>query len=156
VQYDLLRINRDVAQEQQESGTEVDWWFYDIGGSTGDEYDEGGRRWKGPFRIPVLDARRVPGPLQDGSDGQYYRDTLTIRMNYEQSRLAGITPDIQTNTGAHLSDRIVYMGRVWNVFNIDVQGQFEPENKEVTVTVYASQVRPDELVDDTDFAAYSA
>ncbi len=173
--FDARRMDRDIAQHQQAFGTIVDWYFYDPDTSVYDDvYDEGqdtgggyangygtgyaggGRRWRGPIRIPVLSANRREGFKVLSDDGQYSLDTIDLRLSYEQTRRVGLQPEISHNHEQHLRDRFVYDNRVFGVRDISVTGQFEPSGHDVVARVLGVQLRPDELVNDPDFVRWAA
>lgn len=162
--FDRLRIDRDIEQHQRAFGTFVRWYFFDPINSTFDDvYDEGqdlpgtgGRRWRGPVDIPVISANRREGQKTLSDDGQYVLDTIDLRMSYEQARRAGLLPEISRNNELHIRDRFIYDGIVWGIRDISVTGQFEPSGHETMVRILGVMLRPDELINDPDFALYSA
>lgn len=158
--YDTKRMQVDMQAYQEQMGQLVQWWFFDLGTSTYDEtYGEpdlyGGRRYKGPTEIPVMSAVRIPGDRRRSDSGLYTVDTLEVRMSYEQARKAGLGPDVDVTTTPHLNDRIGYEGRIFELRDILVSGQYDPTQTYLVMLVTATQLRPDELVMDTDFAAYA-
>ena len=88
--------------------------------------------------------------------GLFTVDTLVVRMSYEQARKAGLGPDIDLNTTPHTLDRLGYEDRIFEISDIRASGQYDPTHTYLTLNVMAKQLRPDELVFDPDFVAYSA
>lgn len=159
--YELERQDRDISIYQDVYGTEVQWWFYDRTNSeTDDVYDEGaffgGRRWDGPHRVPVLSAMHLQGPDSTDDGGQYNVDHIQLRVSYNQLQRIGFGPLPDQDTTTHYSDRFVYDNKVFTVDSISVRGQFEQTGRDVIVAITATQLRPDDLVNDVDFARYSA
>lgn len=162
--WDLRRMDRDIALHQRAFGTTVDWYFFEPAQSTWDEiYGEGqdtavtgGRRWRGPIKIPVLSANRREGPKVTSEDGMYILDTIDLRMSYEQARRVGLTPEISQNQEQHYNDRFVYDNLVWGIRDISITGQFEASGRDIMVRILGVRLRPDELVNDPDFAEWSA
>lgn len=161
--YDLKRMDRDIELHQRTFGTVVQWYFYDPEASVYDDvYDEGqaapggGRRWKGPTPVPVLSANRREGQKVITDDGMYVVDTIDLRLSYEQSRKVGLIPEMSQNQEQHYSDRFVYDNLVWGIRDISITGQFEPSGRDIMVRILGVRLRPDELVNDPDFAKWSA
>jgi hypothetical protein len=154
--FDLNRINRDIAQEQAGHGTSVAWYFYQ-GAALDDTYDEGGRRWTGPKNVPVVSAVPAQGANRPSDTGQYITDHITLRMSYRQiAGDTGFTMDLSTNFEQHYADRFVFRGHVYSVQEIRMDGHFDPAARDVMVRVEGGQLRPDELVNDIDFQEYAA
>jgi hypothetical protein len=155
-------MDRDIEKHQQAFGTVVQWYFYDPENSQYDDvYDEGsdsgnGRRWKGPITVPVLSANRREGSNITSDDGMYVVDTIDLRLSYEQARRVGLVPEISRNHEMHYDDRFIYDDRVWGIRDISVTGQFEASGHDIMARVLGGQLRPDELVNDIDFARWSA
>jgi len=158
--YETKRMDVDIQAYQEQMGTTVLWWFFDFDDTQFNEtYDEGdrinGKRFKGPIRLPVLSAVRIPAERRPSDEGMYGIDTIDVRMSYEQARRAGLGPELDLNTTPHLNDRVGYEGRVFEIRDILVTGQYDPTQTYMIIRVNGRQLRPDEMVFDPDFAAYS-
>lgn len=163
VRKEQRRIDRALDLYQGTYGTEVDWYFL-VRGEGGtvidDTYDEGlvtgGKAFDGPHRIPVLSARALQG--QEGADDQGFAvfDHVTLKLSYEQARRAGLSIDLIERREEHLHDRFVWRKRVFDVLAIQTAGHFDPNNRDVTILVQATQLRDDELVDSPEFQEYYA
>lgn len=153
--FDLNRINRDIAQEQAGHGTSVGWYFYQ-GAALDDTYDEGGRRWTGPKNVSVVSAVIQQGPNRPSDTGRYITDRAVLRMSYKQIADENFGMDFSTNFEPHYNDRFVFRGHVYSVQEIKSDGHFDAQARDVMVQVTGGQLRPDELVNDIDFTAYAA
>lgn len=153
--FDLKRMDRDIRQEQEGHGTTVDWYFY-LGAVVDPTYDEGGRRWRGPVPMPVVSAVPAQGANVPSDSGRFVTDTIELRMSYRQITGRGIGPDISSDFENHYADRFVFRGHVYSVTAIRIDGHFDPQARDVMVRIDAGQLRPDELVNDVDFAEYAA
>jgi hypothetical protein len=56
-------------------------------------------------------------------------------------------------TGNYLKDRVVYDRKVFRVVQISIRGQMQ--RRDIIVAISTTQVKPDELVMDAQFAAWS-
>ena len=120
----------------------------------GDVYDEGvgvGKVYRPPVTVPVLHAIHDEGANEDLDTGFYFNDDLHITASFDQLFRTGLVfQDIRTNK--YLKDRIVYDTRVFKVTNIEILGQVR--ERDVIVSIQATQVKPDELVNDPQFAEF--
>jgi hypothetical protein len=160
--YDTKRMDKDMQAYQEQFGVEVEWWFYAANLSTENpiyaERDiDGGARYVGPRRLPVMSAVRRMGDERAGEEGFFTLDTLEVRMSYEQARRAGLVPEPSRDLeNEHTKDRIVYEHKVFDVISIISTGQYDPTHRYLVVFITANRLRPDELVFDPDFVQYSA
>lgn len=160
--FDLNRIDRDLQQFGETFGTVILWYFFDPDRSfSNDIYPEGdielgGRRWvTPPLRVPTLSANRLEGS-RDVSDGAglYTVDHIRVELSSETATRAGLLPDVSQNTTLHLNDRFIYENKVFSPTSFHDTGQFEPTNARVVLSIDATQLRPDEIGNDVDFADY--
>jgi len=161
---ELERIDRGLELHQQVYGTEVDWWFLDenfadgVGTTTDDIYDEGhiegGKRFDGPRRIPVLSAVVQQGQEQGGDGGFAVMDNIVLRLSYDQARRAGLDIDLVENREKHLHNRFAFRGRVFDVETIQSSGHFDASNRDTTLRISGRQLRFDELYDSPDMQRY--
>lgn len=120
----------------------------------GDIYDEGvgvGKVYRPPVVVPVLHVNHEEGPNEDTDAGFYFNDDLYIQASFDQLYRTGLVfQDIRTNK--YLKDRIVYDTRVFRVTNMSILGQVR--ERDIIVAIQATQVKPDELVNDPQFADF--
>ena len=150
-------IDTGLAQQQQETGTTVPWFFFDVKNSHPDPvYGEGGRAFTGPHPIPVYSVTRTEGGRNDlEGEGQYPVDSLTMWITYDQARKNGLLPVVD-ETHEHLRDRFVFDNEVWAPSNIVARNWLGDKGHRSMIVVAATQVMPDEMVDDPDFLAMAA
>lgn len=137
-------------------GDEVDWYVFQSALSgVNDIYDEGdgvGKVYDGPHKIPVLHATHLEGGQDPGTDGFYFNDDLHITASFDQLSRSGLRNMDQSHQ-SYLKDRIVYDGKVFAIQKIEVLGQIQ--QRDIIVGIDATQVKPDELVNDPQFAAWA-
>ncbi len=156
--YNANRIDHNIARQQQVQGTNIEWWFYRPDETVViDPYDEadiasGGKRFHGPYLIPVYDITRVEGSVQAPGEGFQTYDTVRMVLGYDQARRAGLLPEVdRTSDGnTHLKDRFVWDRHVWKPYTIVSRGLLS-NLRRFTVLVVAQEVTQDEMVDDPDF-----
>lgn len=167
---EMQRMDRAMEIQQQVFGDEVEWYFHLprveegwVDGSVSDDiYDEGlvtsgdgGKRYDGPLRIPVLGINVAQGQEVNDDQGFATYDHVKFTASYEQLRRAGLDRDLIGNREEHLHDRFVWRDRVFDVESIQTSGHFEHSGRDMTVLVTANQVRSDELYDSPIFAKYA-
>jgi hypothetical protein len=137
-------------------GDTVDWYRFRADLSeVHDVYDEGtgvGRVYDGPISIPVLHATHSEGANEDTDIGFYFTDDLHVTASYAVMRAAGFI-DLDQNTYKYLKDRFVYDGKVFRVLHIQVLDQIQ--QRDIIVGIDASHVKPDEMVNDQQFARWN-
>lgn len=152
-------IDRGIAQQQGETGVWVDWWFWDPKDSRiSNVYDEdipgASRHWRGPHPMPVLQASRTMGTMEDSGEGAYQVDMVSLVLGYHQALQRGLSP--VDFTAKHLKDRFVFEGKVWNPSSIVARNLLGGnDRRRSTVMVVATEVKPDELVNDDQFQRYA-
>lgn len=121
---------------------------------TDDIYDEGsgaGKVYRPPVTVPTLHVGHEEGPNENTDEGFYYNDDLYVTASFDQLFRTGMVfEDIHTQK--YLKDRIVYDTRVFRVTNMSVLGQVR--QRDIIVAITATQVKPDELVNDPQFADF--
>ncbi|CAB4122196.1 hypothetical protein UFOVP27_98 [uncultured Caudovirales phage] len=156
-------------------GTQVDWWIYDQSSSVIDPiYDVasdsigGGRKWKTPFTIPVVNAHLEQGITVQSDRGFYNTDQLTIvinvdvienHINFYGANASNIRElsTVEINPDVYLRDRIVFRHEVFSPVKVLPQGIIK--DKYTLLQVTCEQVNAEELVNDSQFqhfANYSA
>lgn len=157
VDYETNEINASLRGSQAVSGDSVDYYRFDRANSQVDDvYDEGfgaGRVFIGPVPIPVLQVEHLDGALQDTRGGGYYVDSLHVTVLFDTFTKSGITnADIEHQH--YQRDRIVYDDKVFRIDHVQVMGQIQ--RRDLIVAIDCTQMRSDELVDDPQFAPWSA
>lgn len=155
----------------QTVGTFVDWWIYDQTSTVIDPiYDVassgigGGRKWKTPFTIPVVNAHLEQGVTVQSERGFYNTDQLTIVINVDviENHLnfyganASNTRELSTveiNPDAYLRDRIVFRRQVFTPVKVLPQGIIK--DKYSLLQISCEQVNAEELVNDSQFQQYA-
>jgi len=153
-------IDKGIAEQQQLTGVNVQWWFWDPETSrisnVYDEDDPGASRmWKGPVLIPVLEASRTEGVLEDAGNGAYSVDMVTLVLGYRQATDAGLLPPVDEPSDVHLKDRFVWDNLVWNPSSIVARNLLGNGGTRSTIIVRATQVHDDEMVNDDQFQKYA-
>lgn len=156
VDFEINEINAGLRGQQQAFGDEVDYWRFESERSTvNDIYDEGaggGKVFNGPIRLPVLSAVHLEGTNQNLDTGFYANDELHVTLTFDAfSRTGMVASDLRP--GDYLRDRITYDNVVFRVTKVEILGQIQ--RRDIIVTIEATQVKGDELVDDPQFAHWS-
>lgn len=116
-----------------------------------DEAAEGGKVFRPPVVIPTLHVNHNEGERRDGPNGFYFVDSIYITASFDQLFRHGLVfEDIRTNK--YLKDRLVYDTRVFNVTNVQIEGQVR--QRDMIVGIEGVQAKPDELINDPQFAGY--
>ena len=149
-------------------GYEIEWWLYDQESTIVDDiydvgHNEGGRMWRGPYHIPVINATLTQGVTVPSDRGFYNVDVLDITINMdivEGSRLSGgetrTIPELRYlphNPDAYMRDRVVFKNQVFTPRRILPKGIITDDYTLFGVECY--QVMPEELVNDIQFAEYA-
>lgn len=151
----LRHTNKAVTGYQRYTGLTVLWWEWDQVHTTVDAlYDEGSatghRRWYAPKYIPVYSLIRTDRTERPGAEGFYDANSIHISALLEQLKKAGLTNP--ANSQAHLFDRIGYAGAIYEIRTYQIHGRLRVY--ETDVGIDATQVNPEEVVNDSDFSAY--
>lgn len=155
--YEIGQIDGALFGHQRNFGDYIDYYrFLRDASKSHDVYDEGdqvGRVFAQPMNLPVLHVTHQEGPRLDESTGFYYNDELHVTASLSQLSRVGLTfMDLETQD--YLKDRFVYDDKVFRVTSIDVLGQIV--RRDIIVAIDATHVKPDELVDDLQFAKWAA
>ena len=145
-------------------GTEVDWWAWDPAALAADYntwvdpiYDVSnqeagqGRRWKNPFKMPVIMAQQIRGTNVSNERGFYVVDTL--RLVVAVADVQRVLPALLDNPNAHIKDRIIFQDEIFVPTRALPRGRYA--NFYSVVTLDCNQVNPEELVNDPQFQAYA-
>lgn len=118
-------------------------------------YDEptgGGLMWLAPVRVEALHVTHVQGANEDSDRGFYYNDDLDVTVPFDLFIQAGMSmADI--DTGNYLKDRVVYDRKVFRIKSISIRGQMQ--QRDIIVGITGTQLKPDELVWDQQFAQWA-
>lgn len=165
--YEKLAIYEGLHEELVETvGVEVNWFrwrddyleanfdtitddIYDVSSSVPGE----GRRWMLPFKLPAFMARIVRGGNMMNDRGFYVVDSLTLSVS--AGDMQKFLPDILRNEpNQFIKDRILYRGQVFTPTRILPQGHVGYDW--TVVSIEASEVNAEELVNDPQFQQYAS
>lgn len=112
-----------------------------------------GRVYTGPINVRCLHVTHLEGANDNTPAGFYTNDDLEATIPFDLFIGAGMSlADIESQN--YLRDRVVYDRKVFRVTQLSIQGQIQ--ERDIIVGLTASQCKPDELVDDAQFAQWSA
>jgi hypothetical protein len=139
-------ISRDL---QRPVGQRVYWYRYDpVNTVIHPVYDvgspQGGRAYKDPVPLPVINAYISHGQQFDNDRGFYTVDTMRLFINYEDVQRD--LPDLVLNPDVYLKDRVVFRNQVYAPNNMSPRGQVGYDY--MTLTVDLTQMKPEELYND--------
>jgi hypothetical protein len=138
------------------TGDFLRYFKYDSSASEMDPvYDEAtgtGRAYFAPIVVPCQHVIHVEGENEYGEYGMYYNDSLSATISFAAFTGVGLRmADIET--GNYLDDRVLYDRKIFRVVQLLVRGQIQ--QRDIIIALQATQLKPDELVDDTVFAEWS-
>lgn len=154
--YETDKILGAMAGWQAVDGDFADYYRFDPANSQMDSvYDEptgNGLVFQAPVRLQVMHAEHVEGANEDSENGFYYNDDAAFILAFDKMLQAGMDyADIMT--GNYIKDRVVYDRKVFRVRQISIRGQMQ--KRDIVVAISTTQVKPDELVWDTQFAQWA-
>lgn len=118
-------------------------------------YDEAvgtGRVYTGPVRLPCLHVVHLEGDNENTDKGFYYNDTLSATIAFDQ--FVGVGMDYaDIRNGNYINDRVYYDQKIFRIISLSIRGQIQ--QRDIIVALEATQMKPDELVDDTLFSRWS-
>lgn len=145
-----LRGWRDV------NGDWLNYYRYNASATTSNIYGEStgqGRVYLSPVRVPCIHVTYMPGANDNAEYGFYTNADLDAIIAFDLFTQMGMTlADIETQL--YLKDRVLYERNVYRITQIAVRGKIQERPTIVGIT--ATQCKPDELVDDAQFAQWSA
>lgn len=119
-------------------------------------YDEAagsGRQYYPPIAVPCQHVTHMQGENEYGEYGMYYNDSLTATISFAAFTGVGLTyADIET--GNYLDDRVNYDRKIFRVVQLTTRGQIQ--QRDILIYMRCTQLKPDELVDDPQFAWWSS
>jgi len=138
-------------------GQVVQWWRWDkVDTGIDDIYDVGsnalGRRWYPGFDVPCVSAVIYQGATLQDERGFYNTDVLRVTLN--MADVERLFPTMPTSPDDFLRDRIVFRNEVFRPTHFYPRGLITDEY--TLFTLDASQINPEELVNDQQFSQYSA
>ena len=145
-----------IADLQNPAGTKALWWVYDPIATVVDPVydvgsDMGGRKWHGPYELPVVRAVIDQGEVPMSERGFYNGDRLHLTLNADEveRRVPGVigNPDVQSR------GRILWLGEIFRPYAVQQSGIVK--DRFSLIVVDCIQVMNDELINDPDFQAYA-
>lgn len=120
-----------------------------------DVYDEAvgqGMMFYPPIQVPCQHVTHLEGENENGENGFYYNDDLDATIAFDSFIQVGMSmADIMT--GNYLKDRVYYDRKLFRVKQLAIQGQIQ--QRDIIVGLAATQLKPDELVNDVQFSNWS-
>ena len=142
---------------QRPVGTFAKWWVFDPAASQMDDlYNVGsvdvGRRWKGPYNLPVIKARVKQGGIPQSDSGFYGADSLHLLLDAEE--IERIAPNVLNNPDIQNRGRIEWKGQLYRSWFVQQAGIVS--ERFTLVIVECMQMMPEEIVNDPQFAQYAS
>ena len=146
-------INADL---QRPVGTNAQWYVFDAANSVTDSvYDvgniDGGRRWTGPYAIPVIRSVISQGKVYQSERGYYNMDTLHLTLHADD--IERIHPGVVAHPDLQNRGRIIWRNEVYRPIGVQQRGIIA--ERFALVVVDLVQVMPEEMINDPQFLAYS-
>jgi hypothetical protein len=147
---EVKSIRHGITQDLQvPTGQTVDWYRFDSAATTVDRiYDvgssTGGRKWKKPFTLPVVNAYVFQNEIYQNDRGFYAVDTLRLFVNYDD--VIRFIPTLDSDPDQHIKDRCKFRGQMYMANRIFPRGQVQYDY--VVLTVDLTQVKTEEQVND--------
>lgn len=171
IDYEALSMYEGISDDLRAPvGNIVDWWVWDqehladnYTSVVDDIYDTSrptpattgqplqGRKWRDPFKMPVVMAQVIRGANVMNERGFYTTDTLRVVINVQD--VVSLLPEMMEVPEQHIKDRIVYKDRVFVPTRVLPRGHFA--ERYAVVTVDCNEVNPEELVNDPQFQQYA-
>lgn len=149
-EYEVKSIRHGISQDlQRPAGQTVKWYVYDEDLTVVDSiYDvgapTGGRAWKKPITLPVINAYIFQSELYQNDRGLYTVDTLRLFINYDD--IIRTLPTLDSQPDTHLVDRVEFRGQMYSPNRVFPRGQVQYDYMALTVDL--TQVKPEEQVND--------
>lgn len=156
VDYETSEIYRGLRDWQRWTGDSIAYYRFYFDSSTVDPvYGEAvppyGKEYFGPINLPALHVIHVEGDNQNTDQGFYSNDSAHVTFSFDQIKKLGMDK-MDLNNQNYLKDRFVYDTKVFRVTSMQVMGQIQ--QRDIIVSMDATQVKPDEMVNDYMFAQY--
>lgn len=154
---ELDNIHDGMHQDlQMPAGQWVSWWQFDETNSTKDAIydtptylDPQGKKYRRPIEIPCLTAEVFQGQTHHDDRGFYNIDRLHLTI--DMRTVWRLLPSLPANLDAHIRDRVVFRGQAYTPYQVWARGQVSDHYTVLAVDLL--QVKPDEMVNDPQFAA---
>lgn len=117
-----------------------------------DEVGPNGFFYDGPIRVPTLHVVHSRGENENGPIGFYFNDAIESYIPFDLFVGVGMQL-VDIETGNFLKDRCIYRRKVFRITSLQIRGQIQ--QRPTIVTLSATQLKPDELIDSPQFAKYS-
>lgn len=165
IDYESKSIYEGIAEDLGATvGVDVDWFrwseeylednyttivddIYDVSSSVVGQ----GRRWRLPFKMPVVMAQLIRGTNIMNERGFYVTDTL--RLVISVGEIQRLMPELLDNPNIKIKDRVVYRNQVFVPTRVIPRGAFG--YRWAVVTVDCNQLTAEELVNDPQFQKYA-
>jgi hypothetical protein len=157
----LEGVNSDLRNSV---GTKAEWWFFDLATTNIDPiYDVGdgfstiggGRKWDGPYPMPVVRSVITVGSANASELGFYVPDKLHITLNIED--LKNIYPTLESQIqllGQQDKDRIVWQSKIYRPTTTQQRGIISELYTLLAIDLI--EVMPEEMVNDPQFLQYAS
>lgn len=157
IPFERNSILKGITQDlRRPVGQSVQWWRWDSTGTAVDDiYDVGsideGRKWFAGFEVPCVNAVIYQGVTLQDSRGFYNTDVLRVTLNMED--VEKLLPDMPITPDDFLRDRLVFRNEVFRPTHFYPRGLIT--DRYTLFTLDASQVNPEEMVNDQQFLDYA-
>jgi hypothetical protein len=154
--FETSRMYSGMRGWKKEYGDWVDYYRLDPSTTYFDPiYEEvtgTGRNYLPLVRLGCLHVKLIQGGNTMGDKGFYMNNDIRATVPYDVYEGTGMELS-DLDTGNYEMDRIVYKQKVYQVTLITEGGQIN--ERPTVVAIDASQVKPDQLIEDTLFAQYA-
>ena len=157
VDYETQEIYKGLRDWQRWTGDQAEYFRFAYDQSDKDPvYGEAtgpyGRVFFGPLLIPALHVVHTESAVEEMPEGFTYHDKVHVTCSFDMLKRTGLElMDIQTQN--YLKDRIIYDGKVFRVYNVQILGQIQ--QKDIIVTFDGTQLKPEDMMNDRQFAQYA-
>lgn len=157
VDYETQEIYKGLRDWQRWTGDQAEYFRFAYDQSNKDPvYGEAtapaGRVYFGPLLIPALHVVHTESAVEEIPEGFTYHDRVHVTCSFDMLKRTGLElMDLQTQN--YLKDRIVYDGKVFRVYNVQILGQIQ--QKDIIVTFDGTQLKPEDMINDRQFAQYA-
>ncbi len=148
--FEVDHIWEGISRElQRPVGQDVLWYRYESSSSTVDPiYDvgspQGGRAYRDPVTLPVINAYVTQGQQFDNDRGLYMVDILRLFVNYEDVKR--VFPTIVSQPDVFIKDRVMFRDQIYAPNRVNPRGQVSYDY--MTMTIDLTQLKPEETYND--------
>lgn len=157
VDFETQEIYKGLRDWQRQTGDQAEYFRFAYDQSSkeptyGEATGPGGRVYFGPLLIPALHVVHTESAVEEMPEGFTYHDKVHVTASFDMLKRTGLElMDIQTQN--YLKDRIIYDGKVFRVYNVQILGQIQ--QKDIIVTFDGTQLKPEDMINDRQFARYA-